>query len=196
MKLSRERKVFLGILGLGLTALAADRFVISPTGPRSAQASIASVVQDSATQAQPVPAAPEAATAPIAPANTVRVAHQLESFGQEQGLRADETANAFQPSAAWLAEDEASAPKPQSLAPVGPPPAQAFTAAHKLNGVMAKGGGGYAIINGRAVTVGQTVDGFRLVEVSRRSAVFQSSTGEQAELTLQTPAGSAANPRS
>lgn len=53
-----------------------------------------------------------------------------------------------------------------------------FRADHKLTGVSIANDARHAIIDGRAMAVGQSVDGRTLVEVTERSARFRSTAGE------------------
>lgn len=48
-----------------------------------------------------------------------------------------------------------------------------FVQNHRLEAILVSDHGGNAMINGHAVTVGQTVDGFRLVSVDRNTAVLE-----------------------
>ena len=68
-----------------------------------------------------------------------------------------------------------------AAAAAGPSAQQAeaeFRASHKLNGVSIANNGRVAIIDGRAMAVGQSVDGRTLVEVTDRSATFRSAGGD------------------
>ncbi len=48
---------------------------------------------------------------------------------------------------------------------------------------MATGGGGRAVVDGRTFRIGQHLDGFELISVNQRSAVFESN-GTRVKLTL------------
>jgi hypothetical protein len=56
------------------------------------------------------------------------------------------------------------------------PPEEAFAANHRLQAVMLAGPRGGAQVNGLFMTVGQSIGGFRLVEVGEQSAVFESGS--------------------
>ena len=68
----------------------------------------------------------------------------------------------------------------------GPADGRAFTFGqrHRLTAVMVSGArGGSAIIDGQLIKVGQSLEGFKLIEVSTRSATFEYNK-QIARLTL------------
>jgi hypothetical protein len=83
--------------------------------------------------------------------------------------------DAFELGDAWGIHSDA--PRPQRLM------ADNFRQAHRLTGVLQSAGRAYAMIDGRIVTIGQTIDGFKLTEVAHRSATFESNT-EKVVLSL------------
>lgn len=196
MKITRERKIYLGMLALGLAALSLDRVLTDAPGPRSASASVASSLSDAAdvTAASPVtpvtvmPTAP--AIQPTAGSQTPRLAQRLAAFGREQGIAPQDAANAFVPSSQWLDESRAAvAAQVNEAIPAGPSEAEQFLHAHKLNGIIADKHGGLAIVNGKPVALGQSVGGFRLTELHPRHAVFTSTDGEVVKMTFPAAAG-------
>lgn len=196
MKITRERKIYLGMLALGLAALSLDRMFSDAPGPRSASASVASSFSDAADVTGVSPVAP-VTVVPIAPAiqtdsglQTPRLAQRLAAFGQEHGIAPQDAANAFVPSAQWVDESRtAAAVQMDQAIPTGPSEAEQFLHAHKLSGIMADKQGGLAIVNGKPVALGQSVGGFRLTELHPRHAVFTSTAGEVAKMTFPTAAG-------
>ncbi len=51
--------------------------------------------------------------------------------------------------------------------------AEEFKSANRLDGVLTSGRNPIALVNGRTVRLGQTIDGFELIAVQDRIAVFQ-----------------------
>jgi len=77
--------------------------------------------------------------------------------------------DAFKPSAGWVGVDGSGSGLPTN--------ADGFRAAYELVALMPKNRRPCAMVGGRTVFVGQTLDGFTLVEVGARSAVFESAAG-------------------
>lgn len=189
MKLTRERKIYLAILSLGVGALALDRVFNGGTSPQAASASISSAVSDAALDAGPAVARVTLASNPLAGRRVLDVSQQLTAFSKANDIEAELAGDAFQPSPDWLADEQA-AVRARSTAkpdPAGPTAEEAFAARYQLNGVMADGQGGIAIVSGRAVALGQTVDGFKLVELQQRKAVWVDGQGRRVEMTLREP---------
>jgi hypothetical protein len=171
MKVSLERKVLIGALGLGALAFVLDRTVFSAGGdaaePASAADASAYVVK---------PSAGPQALAKVIPGNETRtssLAGRLRASSSAR-LGAYELRDAFMPSPAWQPAAVLEEPAARSTAQ--------FAARHHLNGVLASSGersssGGHALVDGKIIAVGQLVDGFRLVSVSHRSAAFESADG-------------------
>ena len=181
MKLTKQRKIYLAILALALVALAVDR-LLSPSGgtaPSEARAS-----SDAPAAQRPAPEArkPEAkATAKDAPSASSVLADRLEEMRREKGLDLADAAavpDAFTAPKSWPAVSGAGQATPrQSLA-------EKFAASHRLEAVMLGSESNYAVVNGRCLRVGETLDGFRLVAIGKQSATFDSE-GLQVRLTLE-----------
>jgi hypothetical protein len=183
MSSTKQRKVYVAVLGLALGGLAVDRLVLDggATGPRDAAAAIAA-----AGAPAPAAASPAGLNTLVSPAASrgPTLAARLEHIGKEHRLDPMCIDDAFRPSLAW--------PKPASPAASDRPkaaevdPTQAFLKAHRLMAVVQNTTGGAAIVNGRTLTVGMEIDGFKLVRITRRSATFERE-GRSIELTLATP---------
>ena len=93
-------------------------------------------------------------------------------------------ADPFQVPAAWL-PDDAGGVIQELIDPI----AETFRATHRLNAVMAHQQGGYAIVDGRRLRIGQEIDGFELIEIRVRSIVLESPP-LRVELSLLDAAGS------
>jgi len=178
MKVSLERKVLIGALGLGALAFVLDRMVFSAGAdadePARAADASAYVVKSSAG-----PQAPPKVNLGNQP-RTISLARRLRAAAAAPaaaGVSAGVPTDAFMPSPAWQTVTIPEEPTTRLTAQ--------FAARHHLNGVLASSadhtgsssGGGHALVDGKIIAVGQLVDGFRLVSVSHRSAAFESADG-------------------
>jgi len=181
MTLSRSRKLVLAILAVAVTALAVDRLVLAPSagGPTAAQAapgrdeSPAGAGEASATTP---PTAP-----PVDP--RPRLADRLQVVAEHFELDPDGLRDGFVPAEAWLADLVEPPPEPEAPEPQASP-ATRFAEQHTLTSVILTSGGGSAVIDGKVVPLGQTIEEFRLIRLTRHSAVFEAG-GETVELRLQ-----------
>lgn len=164
MALNKERKVLLGLLGSAGVILVADQVLLGP--PQGASASQTTP----AVQPPPAPAAEnnDAGDSPSAALPLSRESSELVetwnarlSEATTEGLLEADLADPF-------AAVEQYEPEPTGLmAPL------AFQQQHKLSSVMTGGDIGVAMINGKPVRIGQTIEGYRLISVDDRSAVFR-----------------------
>ncbi len=176
MKLSMARKVYLAILAAAAAALLADRLLVGyDETPEQARASVGPSRPGAPAAAERPTSSPVGAAGPSGPAS---LADRLKKAAGEAGLDPDSAADAFAPSELWLAQpEEAQAGK--NL----PTPGEVFATGHRLSSVVLAGEGGWAIVNGKIVRLGERIDGFDLVELTRSSAVFQAGQ-ERVELKL------------
>ncbi|TWT41168.1 hypothetical protein RAS1_38620 [Phycisphaerae bacterium RAS1] len=150
MSLDRRSRIALGLMLIALLALAVDRLIL----PRPQAASAAGSASPDGTEADGGSAAPAA----IPPSDPERAVPEAEFT----------VADVFALSrigvrhAANAASDERAS-------------AEAFAAAHVLRGTLL-GPEPAALLDRRRVRVGQQVDGFTLVEVSRDGAVFSNGS--------------------
>jgi hypothetical protein len=166
MKLTTRQKVYAGIAGLGLLAVAADRLLILPHG---AAADAPAPDSYAVSSAERRPAAPLPVPAPLSQRPTI--ADRLDAVAAARRFDLTNVRDAFVPSPAWLA---GSGPQPPGLES-GRLAAERFRGAHMLTAVVASGEKGYAIIDGQILFIGQVLDGFRLVAVRPRSVVLESN---------------------
>jgi hypothetical protein len=164
MKITREQKIYGAVLCLGLVALAWDKLAASPQQAQATEDPAALLVQPAAAVKASRPAVP--ATAPVSMAQRLRMLPQA-------GAPADRLTDVFLPAESWRGQS----PKAAS----GPGAAQRFAQSHKLDGVMIADNRRRAIVDGRSLVVGQTLDGFTLASVAPRQAVF---TGPDGDVTL------------
>lgn len=177
MVLTRERKLLAAIVGLGAIALFVDRVMLSDshTGPSSAAANalapdVSSVVVPLAVPQTHEPSAKEAAvkTAPS-------IADRLAEAARE--LSAEPSRDAFTPAPGWGGFTSPHAEAPAATATPATGRLQTFADTHKLSAIMAGSGGGVAIIDGRPLTLGQMMDGYKLVEIQPSAVTFEGVDG-------------------
>jgi hypothetical protein len=168
MQLNKQRKILLAVLGVALLVFAADWFLAgsSNTGPSVASAEVSAIVAPGS--AAPVAEEPDQGPAAL----TVSVAQQIETFRQRPQLTAVRMADSFEPSAAWIASNQALTQDadeelPQQIA-------AAFARAHTLSAVMTGTQSSYAVIDGKIVRVGEDLDGFELLLIDDQSVTMSS----------------------
>jgi len=109
-------------------------------------------------------------------------ASNLEVIGQALSLDPENAPDAFRASEAWMATT------PESVQAVEHRmSASTFRAKYNLDATMVAENGGYAVVDGELLRVGESIDGYRLVSVAERSALFEAGD-LQVELALETPA--------
>jgi len=180
MTLTRSRKIILAVLALAVAALLADRLFLSGTSePKRAAASPAT------TETPPAavePASPESeGTAPAQEAPLL--ARRLQAIAEQLELDPARLRDGFTLPKAWLEELQEPPPASQEAEPEESP-AVRFAEQHTLTSVILTSGGGSAVVDGKVVPMGQAVDGFTLVRLTRSTAVFEAG-GEQVELRLR-----------
>jgi hypothetical protein len=156
MKWTKERKIYTGLLSVGLLALAADR--LTAVGDPAEPPAESLVVRST----------PSTPAVPVAISTlSERLAMWAQNSGTESGR------DPFVPGEGWFGRSAGrSAGSPEPL-----------RGALQLNGVLVAGGRSRAIIDGRSLGLGEVVDGYRLVSVSQTKAVLQSGS-ERVVLTL------------
>ena len=161
--------------GLAVTALLVDRFVLH--GERSLGPSAAKADQGAPLSA-PTPGEPEEPL--IAPKSTIderlaaydAVNPRRDPFVLSEAMRATLKAAAEQQEEAQEAHGQ-----PEST------PADEFAAAHQLEAVLISETGQLAIVDGRPIRVGESLDGFRLAGVETLAAVFERD-GQRVRLSI------------
>jgi hypothetical protein len=167
MKLSKERKIFIGLLVLAGGGALADRVFVGSdlSTPQSVYAG------DPETEATPV--ASGVSFTPFEISNdTPLLADRLAAAARAHRVGSDNIQDAFAPSETWISRQPTST-RNTSLSREDT--IAQFTSSHKLMAVITNGGSDYAVIDGHPLAVGQSVDGFRLISLKERSAVFQSA---------------------
>lgn len=166
MQFNTQRKVYLGVFLTALVALGADRFLLS--GGASPVASAEAAAPEVAA-AKPVSA--EARAALLLP--VVGVGEQLRG----RSASAARAASAFAMPMAWAAATAAAKP----AAKVEEHAERPLSA--RLTSIVRGADGWRAIVNGRTVRVGESVDGWVASVMAARSVVFRRD-GREVTLAL------------
>ncbi len=170
VNLTTQRKVAMALLGTALVALVLDRTVLAPGG---------------ASAATPSPAASHPTVAATAPSGVTPAASpsgRSENRSRAAGISSRLSIALDSPK--WTADQVVGSlrPSPEWTAPAGEPGAPAsdragkFKASHQLRAVMSRrdAESRIALIDGRPMRVGEVLEGYTLVAVGARSAVFES----------------------
>lgn len=171
MKLSKGGKVGFAVLAIALVALVADRLFLSPGSGGGGPALVSAAVG--------APVATTLADDPIGitqPNDRRKLAERLSALAESQEIA--DAPNAFGLPESWMADL-----KPTQGPDAGMTPAETFARDHQLQAVVVTGQSDSAFVDGVCLSVGQAVDGFKLVAVTENSATFQAD-GEQAVLKM------------
>jgi hypothetical protein len=152
MKVTKEQKVYLGLLALGLVAFVLDRTVFTPSAADASDSSDLLVAKSPAAALAPHPA-----TATVSNPLGVKLLGLSESLHLSDAKPRD----AFTPAQEWVG-------KPQTAAADN----RTFEQTHRLEAVMV-GRRPAAMIDGTLVHLGEAMDGFTLVAVSQGCATLQ-----------------------
>jgi len=173
MKSSRERTILIAVLSVAGLGLLVDRVVIGSdvTGPAQTSAGVldgfdvnlAELAAESSTE---LIKSTGGDTPPV-----VSLAERLRKIAGSSGdTDFTQTRDAFSPGPGWEASSSAAGTVPDNQARRA---AEAFQSRHVLEAVLVSGDNRYAVIGGQTFLIGQTLDGYHLVEVHERSAVFE-----------------------
>lgn len=172
VKLTKERRTYLAILGLGAAAVGVDRLWLN-AGPSSVSASMPDVVASAGL--------PGAVGAGGGPTTTgVSVSRRLESLAAT--LRVDRVDDAFQLPLSWLPPAEAAIEAPAPGGPLSP------RVLPRVTGIVGRGASIAAVIDGEVVVLGETSSkGVTLVGVEGQDVTVEVA-GERVTLSRDTPA--------
>lgn len=151
--------IHVGIIGAALGGLAFDKFVL--------RAEADTVVPIEAVE-QPTGMGASADSQAI-PRNTEPLGKRFEKAGQRLSLPAFRRLDAFsEPAAEVVLQAESENPTPQSTG---------FASRHHLTAVLSQPSGDIAVVDGRLLKIGDTVEGVELIKIETDGAVFK--LGEQ-----------------
>jgi hypothetical protein len=160
MRISRERKIYAVLIGAAAVGLGAVFFSSGP-GAKVTEAAAAAVDPENKPVAKGSTEPADRGT------DSPSLASKLKSF--ETSHKIDIPADAFKPSSIWAATK----PKVEAFI-ASAQAADAFKGTHQLSAVLVAGTRSEAIIDGRTVALGQTVDGYKLAAVTPKTAMFVS----------------------
>jgi hypothetical protein len=170
MTITKRQKRLLTIFFVGLAALLIDRVFLRPQGgPSAASADSSPSVEGSVSLVENLPVLDS-------PTQGLEVAQRLDSLRSDEELDLVGVRNPFSLPASW--HDE-----PQERPKTIPDAAAAFARTHRLTAVARDEPRSYALVDNHFLTPGQDIDGFRLIAVRDRSAVFERD-GKQVVLEL------------
>jgi hypothetical protein len=177
MKLTRERKIFVAVLGLALAALVTDRLTSTSDSAAAAaesdRSSLLLASSSTATSSGKGPSISAPAGDELSLARRLAAAVSAAKVGDERGGR-----DLFRVPAKWSKEVEVNSAEAARVA------AEQFARSHRLGAIAHNAGGAVAVVDGKLLHTGAVVDGFRLLNIARDSAVFQGPGGAQARLVL------------
>ncbi len=187
MKLTRERKVYAAVLALGLGWLVYDQVTgggAEPADGASAGAADSLLVAPSQRSTKA-----EAAT-DLAAAELGSLADRLAAAEPAASFEAPQMRDAFCAVDHWLTPHTPGVrPVPLSKTTSAETSVEAFRRNHKLAAVVVRATSPGAVLDGRYLTIGQSIDGFRLTAVSKEGATFESGN---TRVVLAMPTGIAA----
>lgn len=181
MKLGKKQATYGAVLGLAAVAFVIDRMCFSPenAGAATTPAAVEKPAPGEAPAATPVVAASSAESVPAG-----WFAERLRAATSDSTQSARDV---FSMPACWRPAPKAAvgpvatsaAPKPQLFG-------ETFRHEHHLVAVMIEAGSGRAVVDGKLISVGASIDGFRLVSLSRQVARFVRGN-EQVCLSIADP---------
>ena len=173
MNLTRQQKVLMGVLALGASAVVVDRVWLDQPhgGPHSASAEAIANPDQAMTVAELDTWIADIDNV----AGLLSFADRLSSLRDHADTEADPLRDAFSPPRRWLGEAGQVDDRARAVAEAH----ARFIRAHRLDAVMLDGREGVAVINGKAVRVGELVDGYKLIDVQKKSASLQSGTDKE-----------------
>ena len=169
MSLSKRQKTLSAVFLIGLFALVVDRAVLRPEGgPRAASADPLPVSVKGGGPAANLPVGEQ-----TPPATAAQRLDKLVS-GKEVG--SEEPRDPFSLPPSWSGTTAGKGGK--TVDPTG-----GFAQRHQLRAVVVRGGEASALVDDRTLVPGQSLDGFTLVAVGSRSALFERD-GQRVMLNL------------
>ena len=164
MKWTKERKIYGGLLALGVVALAVDRLSGPPKEAAAQEDAAALVAPNVAGKSAPSKNSRTADAAMLARAD-LGLAERLRAAANGQLVSDKSVVDVFRPSRKWSGDGGGGAAHSMSEA-------ERFKAAHRLTAVMMSGRNSRAIVDGTPLRLGESLDGFKLLSVDPGRAVL------------------------
>ena len=163
MNLSKRHKIGGVAIGIALIGLVVDRFVLS-RDPADDAAAAPAVAEDLLIRKDSAPPTGASAATSEESGSLTNLLHGIYVYKR---LNFNAVPDAFAVPPAWTSA-------PADLKPVAVVPDwhKKFVSSHRLTGVFVAGRRSQAMLDGKAVLIGQTINGFKLIAVSRTSATF------------------------
>lgn len=182
--------ILIAVLGVAAVVMFVDRVIIGSDVTAPAESS-AGVVDSFALNDQPlipVAASPLGDVSGHGVSPSVTLAQRLRGLGV-QGSTDDPSRikDAFSPGPGWAPLDSDKVGPTDNIDRLKA--AQNFQKQHVLDAVMINGNQHYAVVGGRVIHVGESLDGYHLEQVHARAVVFQ-ARGIRVELSLKSAAAS------
>jgi hypothetical protein len=172
MSLTKRQKTLSAVFLIGLVGLVVDRTILRPQGgPRAASAEPLSAAMGSAGSSSSGPL-PE-------PAPPATVAQRLSQLAGGQPAGSEELRDPFSLPLSW---SDTLAGKEGRTTDAG----GAFARRHQFRAVAVRDGQSGALVDDSFLTPGQSLDGYTLVSLGSRSALFERD-GKQVMLQLADP---------
>jgi hypothetical protein len=182
MSLTKRQKMLSAVFLVGVVGLVADRTILRPQGgPQAASADSGSPTQDVASGNPSVPALPSA-TVPDRAAGAQAVparpdlAERLNDLLAGKVSDPNEPRDPFSLPAAWSDTVPVSGER-------APDAVRGFIRSHQLRAIVVQGGQSCAQVDDSFLVPGQSLDGFALVSLDHRCAIFEHN-GKRAVLEL------------
>jgi hypothetical protein len=180
-KMSLKNKAYACILSVGFIALLADRY--SRSQPASAAGEAISP------QSLLVTAAERKATPSLQGGSDPSIARMLRGAAQKSNWSSALAATARDPFSPWGAAGSGGASSPEGTAEES---TTKFARSHKLTEIVAWRDQRRVLVDGHILSVGQTLDGYKLTAISARSATFENG-GRRSVLALDKAPAAAVN---
>ena len=186
MALSKQRKAYVAILLAAAGALLADRVILGTgaTAPAVAAAEGLSVTTGTVQQtARPTAVGRQAEDLAAGASSLAGRIERLRDAAVDPG---SEPVQADGPFASAVRDEVAGTIEQGSEPQILGQRADEYSRAHRLTAVMRSAAEASAVIAGRIYRIGDTLDGFVLIEVDRRSATFVGDGGVRVTLQVGT----------
>jgi hypothetical protein len=182
MPLTKQQKIYCGVLALAAAAWLGDRFILGgeTTAPHPAAARSLAVDRPAGAAGA---AAPNAAPAVSLAGKFLNFAEKAEKDPERPGV----TADAFAPPPHWLQPPAKQTPLATKAAPQAIFDVEQFRREHKLTAVLRGGRNDLAVIDGTLIQVGQRIGTFQLVSLTETTATV-TVAGTTVTLVLERPA--------